>query len=317
MNPFAYPSGRLTGDTFPIFRDGICHLFHMMMPGIAHHVSHDMVHWEERSMVVMPGKPGDPDSSNIATGCVVEHERRFYLFYTGNQNICLAVSDDLENWTKHPGNPVVCGDNQLYGTLNFRDAFVYYSNQEGCWHMLFGTQTVEVPAQRAGCVGLAKSSDLLHWKLAPPLWSPHIGPHTDCPQLSEHDGRWYLFYLQRNTRYRVADSPSGPFTRPPIRNLGTVLAAGSIRHLSRDWKAKMITAAGSMAAPLPFPGNLIFTPMARSPNARSTRCSRQSRRLSNRPMPFPARPRTSVHAFWPVNGPPPIRVRKANIPMAA
>jgi hypothetical protein len=37
----------------------------------------------------------------------------------------------------------------------------------------------------------------------------------------EHDGLFFLLYLNRNCRYRVADSPSGPFRRPPVRNLGT------------------------------------------------------------------------------------------------
>ncbi|MEI6520347.1 MAG: GH32 C-terminal domain-containing protein [bacterium] len=229
MNPFPLPSGQFSGDTFPVFRDGVCHLFHMMPPVIAHHVSRDMVNWEERPVVVARGVSGEPDCNNNATGCVVEHEGRFYMFYTGNQNICLTISNDLDNWTKYPLNPVLAGDNKQYSTENFRDAFVFYYEPEKCWWMLFGTRTMAHPGQRAGCVGLAKSQDVLHWELHPPLWSPEIGPHCDCPQLINHQEKWYLFYLQRNTRVRVADSPEGPFLRAVIRNLFTPLCSAGSR----------------------------------------------------------------------------------------
>ena len=227
--PFATPSGQLSGDTFPIFRDGTCHLFHMMPPVIAHHVSHDLVEWEPRPVAVHPGAPGEPDCNSLATGCVVEHQGRFYLFYTGNQNVCLATSPDLDHWTRHPGNPVLQADNHVYDAANFRDPFVFYNEPEKTWWMLFGTRVSEAPGQRAGCVGLAKSNDLLTWQLFPPLWAPGIGPHCDCPQLLRDAGRWWLLYLQRNTRYRTAADAAGPFARPRARNLGTPLASAASR----------------------------------------------------------------------------------------
>lgn len=232
LNPFPLPSGRRSGDTFPIFRDGVWHLFHMAPPVIAHHVSRDLLHWEARPDVVAPGAPGEPDCNGNATGCVVEHRGTFYLFYTGNQNICLATSPDLDHWTKHPRNPVVAGDNRQYERANFRDAFVFYHEPEDLWWMLFGTRTAAVPGQpgqRAGCVGLAKSEDLLTWRLQAPLWAPQIGPHADCPQLIQMGTQWVLFYLQRNTRYRLAEAATGPFRRPPARNLFTPLAAAGSR----------------------------------------------------------------------------------------
>jgi len=237
MNPFALPSGQFSGDTFPIFRDGVWHLFHMMPPVIAHHVSRDLLQWEAWPTAVTPGAAGEPDSGGVATGCVVEHAGRYYHFYTGNQQICLTLSDDLAQWTKYAGNPVARSDGDIYGSDNFRDPFVFRYEPESCWWMLFGAQTRGVSAQRAGCVGLAKSPDLLHWKLHPPLWAPHIGPHADCPQLMQHLNRWWLCYLQRNTRYRVAVSPSGPFRRPATRNLGTSLLAAASRPVwdGRRW----------------------------------------------------------------------------------
>ena len=229
LQPFPLPSGQFSGDTFPIFREGVCHLFHMMPPVIAHHVSRDLIHWEPRPVVVTPGKEGEPDSQNNATGCVIEHDSRYFLFYTGNQNVCLATSDDLDHWVKYPDNPLIQGDDRLYEKANFRDPYVFFHRPERCWWVLFGTRTMDPCGQRAGCVGLAKSKDLFNWELCPPLWEPGIGPHCDCPQLIRHAKRWILFYLQRNTRYRIANAPTGPFCRTTSRNLATSMAAAGSR----------------------------------------------------------------------------------------
>ena len=101
--------------------------------------------------------------------------------------------------------------------------------------MLVGAREIDPPGQRSGCVALAKSRDLYNWKLAPPLWAPRIGPHTDCPQLIRENGRWYLIYLQRHTRYRFADSLEGPWRRPPIRDIGSRFSKADSR-LASDGK---------------------------------------------------------------------------------
>jgi beta-fructofuranosidase len=73
--------------------------------------------------------------------------------------------------------------------------------------------------QRSGCVGLAKSDNLLDWKLVDPLWKWSSAMHADCPQLLKEGDLWYLFTLDRNGRYRIADSSFGPWRRPPRRDL--------------------------------------------------------------------------------------------------
>lgn len=269
LSPFAMPSGNLSGDTFPIFRDGVWHLFHMQMPVIAHHVSRDLVHWAARPAAVAPGHAGEPDCHGNYTGCVVEHAGRFYLFYTGNQNVCLATSDDLDHWVKHRDNPIVRADDRHYESQNFRDPFVFYYAPEKLWWMLVGTRTLDKPGQRAGCVGLAKSSDLLNWRLCPPLWAPRMGPHMDCPQLLQAAGKWWLLYLHRNTRCRVCDQPAGPYRRPAVRNLGTMLMAAGSRPAfdGKRWitfpfvgrqKAESETGDFEYGGPLAIPRQLRF-----------------------------------------------------------
>src|SRR5690606_915946 len=107
----------------------------------------------------------------------------------GVQTICLATSTDLDTWVKHPDNPILTGDGVRYMANYFRDPYVFFNQEDNCWWMLLGSRVVGRPDARAGCVGLAKSTDLLHWTLHDPLFGPGIGPHHDCPQLSEINGR--------------------------------------------------------------------------------------------------------------------------------
>ena len=84
---------------------------------------------------------------------------------------------------------------------------------------------------------MLKSTDLLHWDAAEPLWAPHARYACDCPQLVHHLDRWYLFSLGRNTLYRIADSPAGPWRRSPRPDLdwqGT-FAGSRMAYDGRRW----------------------------------------------------------------------------------
>jgi hypothetical protein len=50
--------------------------------------------------------------------------------------------------------------------------------------------------------------------------------------LVHQNGLWYLIYLQRHARYRFAESLSGPWRRPAIRDLGGRFAAANSRPAS-------------------------------------------------------------------------------------
>ena len=165
----------------------------------------------------------------------MEHNGTFYYFYTFNQTIALTTSPDLEQWTPYEHNPVLTADGVVYDRGHFRDPYVFFNAQEECWWMVFCSRCPSLPGQRAGCVGLAKSSDLLHWKVADPLSAPGTDPHLECPQVFQHEGRWYLTVLARHTRCRFADSPNGPWQRSRGRDLGTLTThAGS--RLASDGK---------------------------------------------------------------------------------
>lgn len=229
---FFLPEGRPCGDTFPVYKDGAWHVFCMWMPQFGHFVTRDLVHWEKRPPIPFGG----------GTGSVLEHQGKFYFFYThtgDSEQIWLATSDDLDNWTQHPGNPLLVGDGKRYATNYFRDPYVFFNKDEGVWWMLLGSQYIEnsKPGAPTGCVALAKGEDLLHWNLTAPLWAPGLNAHCDCPQMIPQGNHWYLAYLHTNTQYRVANSLNGPWTRPPVRDLGTMWAMAGSRPATdgRRW----------------------------------------------------------------------------------
>jgi len=251
---FFYPEQRAFGDTFPIYRDGVWHLFAIWMPQFGHFVSKDLVHWEARPPTPFGG----------CTGSVVEKDGTYYFFYTGGgQQIWLATSKDLENWTPCAGNPLLVGDGKRYDPGYFRDPYVFFEPTEKKWWMLMGSQYVanRKPGEPTGCVALAKSDDLLHWELSDPLWAPRMNAHCDCPQVFHQGDLWYLTYLHNTTRYRTARTLAGPWERPPLASLGTMMAAAGSRPASDgkrwiSWPFVFAQTEASDTAPINYGGPL-------------------------------------------------------------
>jgi beta-fructofuranosidase len=193
-----------------------------------HAVSDDLAEWRELEPAVAPGPEGSYDAGGIWTGSVVEKDGTFYLFYTAHdpgsanpQTICLATSQDLRTFEKHPGNPLVL-PTAGYESVDWRDPYVFFNEEEGTWWMLIAARRDEGPRWTRGCIVLATSDDLVTWRVEEqPFYDPGDTFCPECPELWEHDGRWYLVYSRFSekvsTMFRVADSPRGPF-RIPVRD---------------------------------------------------------------------------------------------------
>lgn len=229
------PSDGFVGDPIPFYWDGEYHLFYLKAPTSAidvlsrlrtpweHLVSKDLVHWAEQPRALDCGPPLSPDQDGVWTGSVIEREGTFHIFYTGfnsenrrgTQTICHATSTDLIRWEKNFHNPILSPDTQWYETGDWRDPFVFWNSEEQCYWMLIAARIKTGPLLRRGCIALASSSDLVNWKIHPPLWAPYLTYTMECPDLFQWGERWYLLFSRfsekAQTCYRVAKDIRGPW----------------------------------------------------------------------------------------------------------
>ncbi|MEJ2148873.1 MAG: family 43 glycosylhydrolase [Chloroflexota bacterium] len=212
---------------------------------IGHAVSQDLRTWQVLPDVLRPGPPGDWDDYTTWTGSVLRHAALWYLFYTGTnrvekglvQRIGLATSSDLIGWDRYPENPILVADSRWYELLDtdlwhdqaWRDPWVFRSPDTGDFHALVTARINRGPADGRGVIAHARSDDLFHWEVLPPVTKPGDFGHMEVPQWVAIRGRYYLLFSstvqtqaaarQRRTgsvpvtgtHYLVSKNPLGPF----------------------------------------------------------------------------------------------------------
>jgi len=228
------------------------HLRHWNV-SIGHAISQDLVNWRVLPDALKPtpydGTGDEPfDSKTTWTGSIIKHNGLWYLFYTGSkqsedgliQRVCLATSNDLMTWEKHAHNPIMEADPQWYELLDrtmwhdqaWRDPYVFQHPETGEFHAFITARINTGAADARGVIGHAKSSDLLHWEILPPLAGTGPGEfgHLEVPQIVHINDLYYLLFAcpEREysharrervgealrvggTHYMVSESPLGPY----------------------------------------------------------------------------------------------------------
>lgn len=175
---------------------------------IGHAASSDLRRWRVLPDALHPGPPGTWDDLATWTGSVIEHDSRWHMLYTGInrsergliQRIGLATSDDLLHWSKHPANPVIEADSRWYEQLDldrwrdqsWRDPWLYFGNGEV--RVLVTARSNTGPADGAGVVAQARSTNFADWEVLPPLTIPGDFAQVECPQLVPVDGRRLILF---------------------------------------------------------------------------------------------------------------------------
>ncbi len=127
-------------------------------------VSDDGLSWRraKQSYILSIHEPdvGDWEKSCIYQPWLVEHAGRFYNFYNaangGIEQMGLATSDNLLDWTRHAGNPVVRNRPGGYDEKFCSDGKVFRDGDH--WTMFY------FGVGRGGAhIMVAFSRDLLHW----------------------------------------------------------------------------------------------------------------------------------------------------------
>jgi beta-fructofuranosidase len=203
-------------------RDAQHHVFYLQAPrslerselrhhnaSIGHSVSADLRNWRVLPDALHPGPAGSWDDLATWTGSVIERDGRWHMLYTGVnrsedgliQRIGLATSDDLIRWTKHAANPVLEADGRWYELLDsrrwrdqsWRDPWLFL-DPSGDVRVLITARACGGAADGAGVLAHARSSDLVHWEILPPLTPAGEFAQVECPQLIPIEGRYVILF---------------------------------------------------------------------------------------------------------------------------
>ena len=230
-------SGLGCGDSIPFYHNGIYHLFFLSVPENTvrypervkntwqHVVTRNLVDWEELPPVLLPGDGTELDKDGCWTGSVIYADGKYHIFYTGYhidsqfpQTICHAVSDDCITFTKDVKSPLIVPDTRYYENIDWRDPYIFYNEEEGCYWMLIAARKNEGPSNRRGVVVLYTSKDLQNFEHQGVLYEPWHTNCPECPEMYKMGDYWYLAYSRFSERaqtiYRVSKSPYGPWRTP-------------------------------------------------------------------------------------------------------
>ncbi|MEJ2709914.1 MAG: hypothetical protein P8074_20050 [Anaerolineales bacterium] len=243
---------------FWLARDGIdYHIFYLQAPrsigdpeqrhwnvSIGHAVSQNLINWEILPDALEPSLPSDQwDNFTTWTGSVIRYGSLWYLFYTGSkreeqgriQRIGLATSRDLIFWEKHPANPLLSADPDWYETYDpgvwheqaWRDPWVFQDPNGKDFHAFITARLKGGAKDGRGVIAHARSPDLEHWEVLPPVSESGAYGHMEVPQRLEIGERTYLLYSvtkQVFSQKRLARSNleplSGMFTMTASQPLG-------------------------------------------------------------------------------------------------
>lgn len=203
--------------------DTAYHLFFLQAPrvgdpdlrhwntSVGHAVSPDLTHWQVLGDALRPSTEPAFDDFATWTGSVVRgDDGAWYLFYTGLsradngrvQRVGLATSADLMTWRKHGPDALVSADPRWYHTLDgsgeaeaWRDPWVVRDPDGDGWHMLVTATARDGEVGQRGVLGHAWSSDLLTWRVLPPLSRTDSGlSQLEVPQLAVVGGDPVLLF---------------------------------------------------------------------------------------------------------------------------
>ena len=157
----------------------------------------------------------------LGTGSVIQRGESYHAFYTGHNPRLLPIevvmhasSDDLREWRRHPESSLEPPAD--YSRHSFRDPHLLHLPERDEYWMLVTTRH-----KGDGVIARFVSDDLSQWRDGGVLFTNDIGdsdPNLEVPTLFPYGDYWYLVFSDqhphRQTQYRIARSPLGPFRRP-------------------------------------------------------------------------------------------------------
>lgn len=205
-------------DAWYLNTNNTVHAFHLKSHAgenwnIGHIYTDDLLHFKKMRDVLetLPEEQYPDDCLGKYTGCAVEKDGVYYLYYTmrdrfKSEKIGLATSHDLENFTEYENNPVFDLDKDLFivrekgQKTDCRDMLVVYDDERKKYFGYFAAMANIKNRGELGVIGVTESNDLLHWCNQKIVYIPDFNGVVEVPNVFKLDGRWYMT-LMTNTQY--------------------------------------------------------------------------------------------------------------------
>jgi len=179
---------------------------------VGHAISTNLVDWQDAGPALC-ALSGTWNDRHIATGSVLRHEGRWWMFFTGRgrqgDGVGLALSDDLMTWKTEPRPVFSLADtfskngeapfeSQWEGKprrwVGISDPYVYPEPVDGWIYLTLCSRILDVPIEESGCLTMLRSRDLRHWEPAGIVAWPRCFERMETPQIWPREGRWYCSF---------------------------------------------------------------------------------------------------------------------------
>jgi len=219
------PAGMWIWDNWFIQEGDTWHAFYLQLPKavgqerrwkdndfykhVGHATSKNLVNWVDAGPALC-ALPGTWNDRHIATGSVLKHEGRWWMFFTGRgtkgDGVGLALSDDLTKWVTEPEPlfPLIDtfasrGDAPYTSTwqgqqvqwLGISDPYIHPEAVDGWFYMVLCSRILDVAIEESGALTLVRSRDLRHWEEAGILSWPRCFERMETPQVWFRKGQWH------------------------------------------------------------------------------------------------------------------------------
>lgn len=238
-NLFYKPENAWVGDLIPYYENGVYYAFYLHDPRnrkgrYAEDTTWHLVTTTDFSELTYCGEAiarggKDRPNENIYTGSVVKDKKgTYHAFYTAFNKDIKVNGRSVQSVMRAEGpDPYhlktveeFCfrADDAQYELYDWRDPFVFWSEEKHCYEMLLAARNKGAGSHRGGCIGLCRSEDLIHWTYEKPFYEPNAYITMECPEVFRM-GEWYYLVFSTfsdrfMTHYRKSRSLHGPWIIP-------------------------------------------------------------------------------------------------------
>jgi beta-xylosidase len=195
-----------------------------------HWTSADLVHWQDEPVAMAPDQTFD--SYGCFSGTAIEKDGKFYMIYTSEEHIGVAVAD-------HPAGPFKQAEKRWLSERNAIDGH-FFRDDDGqvyLYYVRFDGGNVIYGAKMSDDLMTLDEENEVRLIAAEEQWETHLGRVAEGPFVLKHKGKYYLTYSANDYRspdyavgYAVSSGPMGPFVKyagnPILKKDGSVQGTG-------------------------------------------------------------------------------------------